>query len=369
MPLNSNKKIITQILEIARWAPSGDNIQPWRFEITSETSLVIHIKEPNIVDIYDYAGLPTKISLGCLIENIRLAASLYSMSIQWCYQSLQNTKQLKVTLHPSDFTKKEPLCDFIALRSVNRKRYKNISLSCKQKSELEHAVGAEFSIHWFESNTNRWQLSRLIAASTHIRLGLPEAIKVHDHVIDWENNCSTDRIPVNAIGVSAITKLIMKWVMRTPKRAETFLGKVPGSTLIAQFEMDLLPGMQCGAHFMLIAKKPYPKNDPEMSVRCGIALQRFWLTASKVGLAMQPSIATLCFAYYGRNNVKFSQQTSGLSRARKLSLSFDEFCNSKKIDSDQVLFMGRIGSPLDQQLTSRSIRMSLKDLTITHQKM
>ena len=34
-PLNS-------ILDLARWAPSGDNTQPWRFEIIDETRFVVH---------------------------------------------------------------------------------------------------------------------------------------------------------------------------------------------------------------------------------------------------------------------------------------------------------------------------------------
>jgi nitroreductase len=29
-------RICEQILDLARWAPSGDNTQPWRFEIKGE---------------------------------------------------------------------------------------------------------------------------------------------------------------------------------------------------------------------------------------------------------------------------------------------------------------------------------------------
>jgi hypothetical protein len=34
--------VMEHILDLARWAPSGDNTQPWRFEIRSERHLVIH---------------------------------------------------------------------------------------------------------------------------------------------------------------------------------------------------------------------------------------------------------------------------------------------------------------------------------------
>ena len=34
--------VMEHILDLARWAPSGDNTQSWRFEIRSERHLVIH---------------------------------------------------------------------------------------------------------------------------------------------------------------------------------------------------------------------------------------------------------------------------------------------------------------------------------------
>ena len=34
--------VIHDVLELARWAPSGDNTQPWRFEIRSDTRARIH---------------------------------------------------------------------------------------------------------------------------------------------------------------------------------------------------------------------------------------------------------------------------------------------------------------------------------------
>ena len=35
------KGTIYRIIELARWAPSGDNTQPWRFEIIDEVSFNI----------------------------------------------------------------------------------------------------------------------------------------------------------------------------------------------------------------------------------------------------------------------------------------------------------------------------------------
>ena len=32
----ADRETLTRILELGRWAPSGDNTQPWRFEIVDD---------------------------------------------------------------------------------------------------------------------------------------------------------------------------------------------------------------------------------------------------------------------------------------------------------------------------------------------
>lgn len=38
----AKRDVLLKILELARWAPSGDNTQPWRFEIVSDDHIAIH---------------------------------------------------------------------------------------------------------------------------------------------------------------------------------------------------------------------------------------------------------------------------------------------------------------------------------------
>ena len=34
--------VVEQILDLARWAPSGDNSQPWRFQVLSDRDVAVH---------------------------------------------------------------------------------------------------------------------------------------------------------------------------------------------------------------------------------------------------------------------------------------------------------------------------------------
>jgi hypothetical protein len=59
-----------RILELARWAPSGDNSQPWRFEIHSHDHLVVHPPADEHGD-YDREGSAPMISVGAMPETMR----------------------------------------------------------------------------------------------------------------------------------------------------------------------------------------------------------------------------------------------------------------------------------------------------------
>ena len=70
----SQGSVVRQILELARWAPSGDNTQPWRFEIEDEQHLVVHGFDMRDHVIYDLQGRASQLALGGLLETIEIAA-------------------------------------------------------------------------------------------------------------------------------------------------------------------------------------------------------------------------------------------------------------------------------------------------------
>ena len=54
----------------------------------------------------------------------------------------------------------------------------------------------------------------------------------------------------------------------------------------------------------------------------GRSIQRFWLTAKRLGLTMQPVLATLAFAHYGERQIQFSKEPGLTRRAESLARSF-----------------------------------------------
>ena len=73
----SPQDTLLHILDQARWAPSGDNTQPWRFELAAPDHVVVHASDTRADTVYDLDGHPSQISVGALLETIAIAASAH----------------------------------------------------------------------------------------------------------------------------------------------------------------------------------------------------------------------------------------------------------------------------------------------------
>lgn len=354
---------IEEILELARWAPSGDNAQPWRFDIVTDDKLTIHVTIPD-TNVYEYNnGQPSLLSLGFLLESIRIAATRFGRSLTWSHQHTgkhEHTIDVELPVQPE--VTEDPLLSFLAIRSVNRRRYKMIPLTPEQKQALTAALGNELEIRWHETLGERWRMARINMLATNVRLRIREAFEVHRRILDWEREFSMEGVPVKAIGLDPLTLRTMKWVMQDWPRMH-FMNRFLGGTVTPRVELDLLPGLFCSAHFSITRKNTPAAGDETPSlVRAGQALQRFWLTATRIGLVMQPSLAPLCFAHYGKHKIAFTTDNAIHSKAEHLATRLSQACGIQ--DSDNLLFMGRIG-PISARVESRSIRRPLSSLLNT----
>jgi len=204
--------IIRQVLELARWAPSGDNTQPWRFEITSDSSALVHAFDTRDHCVYDLDGCASRLSHGALLETIALASTRFgcrSIDAVVDEDALGNVTY-SVQLEPATpRVAEDPLVPFIEQRSVQRRPMRTIALSDAQKDALQRSV-AGFSVLWFESGSKRRQMALLNARNAHIRLTIPEAYAVHKAVIEWHARTSVDRLPDASIGADPLLLATMR---------------------------------------------------------------------------------------------------------------------------------------------------------------
>ena len=245
--------IIRQVLELARWAPSGDNTQPWRFEITSDSSALVHAFDTRDHCVYDLDGCASRLSHGALLETIALASTRFgcrSIDAVVDEDALGNVTY-SVQLEPATRVAEDPLVPFIEQRSVQRRPMPTIALSDAQKDALQRSV-AGFSVLWFESGSKRRQMALLNARNAHIRLTIPEAYAVHKAVIEWHARTSVDRLPDASLGADPLLLATMRFAMGSWRRVD-MMNRFAGGTLLPRLMLDFLPGVMCSAHFALVA--------------------------------------------------------------------------------------------------------------------
>jgi hypothetical protein len=254
----------------------------------------------------------------------------------------------------------DPLLPMLSARSVDRRRYRVTPLSPGQKAMLAEALGDTLEVRWFESLQDRWQMAQLNALATDIRLRIPEAFRVHREILDWRRDFSPSGVPVKAVGLDPLAVAAMRLLMRRWSVMD-FANRHLGSTLLSRLELDLIPGLSCAGHFVVINSAP-PLDDPvRMTLLSGQALQRFWLTATELGLVMQPSLATICFAFYGAHDTAFTAHPGALAKSKRLAA---RFLRAVPEGANATVFMGRIGSPVSRRIRARSVRRPLSELIV-----
>jgi nitroreductase len=351
------------ILDKARWAPSGDNVQNWRFEVVSEDVFIIRAFDTRDTVVYDFDGRPSQIALGALLENISLAASHQHRQAEFLRMDSQDKSgnsdaiAYQVRLLPLDICSPHPLVEMIEKRSVQRRALSTRGLLPEHQLALEQAAGGNFSVCWFGGWQQRWQMAKLLWRNAQIRLTMPEAFPVHKKAIDWGKQFSTDRIPDQAIGMDKLGLLIMRWAMHSWQRV-SWMNRYMAGTWLPRLQLDLVPALFCAAHFMIVAKKE--PQTVEDFVAAGRSLQRLWLTATQLGIQLQPEMTPLIFSWYVNAGRPCSAEAGIQKQVQALHQDLAARCYPGALEN--TCFMGRVGYGKPAQ--ARSLRLKLQDICL-----
>jgi hypothetical protein len=150
---------------------------------------------------------------------------------------------------------------------------------------------------------------------------------------------------------------LMRWGLQSWSRMRR-LNRMFGTRGVSA-QLDLLPALRSSAFFALALRSGSPST--EAVIASGQRIQRFWLTATKLGLAIQPVFATLAFADYGSKDVPFTKDPALREKARRLAGAFREVFGAEPC---AYLFLGRVGQPPPRLPGARSVRRPLSELRI-----
>lgn len=351
--------LLDRLLDMARWAPSGDNTQPWRFERLGAHEVRIHGFDTRDHCVYDLDGHPSQISFGTLLETFSIAAASqgWRMDIERIDFSHEARPQFDVRLHPADGPSQGELAAQIERRSVQRRALQRRPLTTEEKARLQTSLPQGMAVHWLDQGFDRLKTAKLLFHSAKLRLTIEEAYEVHRDIIEWEAQYSTDKVPDQALGANPGTVRLMRQVMKSWQRVKFFNTFLAG-TWAPRIELDFIPSIRCAAHFVIHASQP--PQTPGDYVQAGRAVQRFWLQASALQLQLQPEVTPLVFSRYSRELRQFSKSAHATPMAHEIRRRLEALLGTDL--ATRAVFMGRLGHGPAAQ--ARSLRKPLADLAL-----
>lgn len=359
-PLVQRERPVERMLELARWAPSGDNDQPWRFEILDDSHVVVHASDTRDWCLYDLDGTSSQLAVGAMLETLSIAASVEGMrtEVSRRLDSPQEAPLIDVQLVEDAAVTPNALAPFIPARVTQRKPFSTRMLSPAHKRGLEQAVGPGYRVVWIEAPPAKRRMARLLFNNAHIRLTTPEAYEVHRRNIEWGVQFSEDRLPEFALGVDLPTRKAMRWAMQSWQRVQ-FMNRYFAATWLPRLQMDWRTGLGCAAHFVILSDTPLETIDDYLAG--GGAMQRFWLEATRMGLQFQPEMTPLIFSRYVAQSVRFTAVEREQALAGRLAEELSALLGPEAEWSRRV-YMGRVG--FGEAPSSRSVRKPLEALLL-----
>jgi len=284
--LDDIKKIIKDGVQ----APSGENCQPWRFVVHNSVLSVFNVPEADF-SLYNSKQNGSYIAHGALIENMRLSAHTrgLSMEITLFPDTLDETHVANIVFNKTE-PQEDPLYSSLRNRTTNRKDFTGEKLSTKEKQELTLAVtyNSENDLIIIDDDTHLSGLGHALAAHERV---LFEHKSMHsffyDHIL-WDKK---DEHKAGGFYIETLeflphqlgaVKLFKSWFMLS------LLNKILGvSKMISKDN-----GKKYAESGTLVAITMSGESKEDY-VYLGMQMERFWLTATKLGLAVHPCNGTL----------------------------------------------------------------------------
>ena len=349
------------IMELARWAPSGDNTQVWRFEFLDDARVRVHGWDTaEKFGVFDWGGIPSLLSLGCLIETAAQAATLQAcrVDVSWLPDPAPHRYLFDLHFVRDAAIKPTALAQCVTQRSVQRGPLSPRALSREEKQALEAAAG-EFQVLWLEDD-KRTPAAHLNYDFAGPRLTMPEAYASLAAALDPDARArvSLDRMPAATLPLDALTRHLIVWALKRWERVH--LMNTLFGTALTRLQLDLIPGLRCAAHMALMAAHlPLSRDD---HVAAGRAFQRVWLTAEHLGLRLQPEYTPVAFSRHVWEGVEITRVKAIQARVEKLAGAFAALL--APVPVQRCVMLMRMGA--GKSAPARALRLSLTDLTLPY---
>lgn len=350
-----DKQIIKKILKAAVQAPSGDNVQPWRFEISDDFSRIDWYNIPELDDsYYNYQQVASYIAHGAVIENIAIASRHLGCKVEInLFPDQQNPNFVATFEFDSAPAIEDSLYKAIFTRETNRFHYQNKLLLAGDLQKLVEAIKpiegvSGYFIHEPKSIKKLAKIlminDRLVFERKDIHHFLFEKIRWNQKEVEE----TRDGMPVGTLGLNRLEKIffpLMRYWWFVDLANYVGLSRIIGAKCWYNYQNASLIGQ--------IAVK---RADCYGFIQGGRAMQRVWLEAARQGLGFQPIVGLPLLIYRAKEDALdgFSEAHRHLvDQAQKVLIDL------LGMDKSETLVVGfRIGC--SQPLAAKTLRKTVE---------
>jgi nitroreductase len=274
--------LFAALVEAAARAPSADNMQAWEFGRRADA--IEAFLEPRRVLPTDVGAMFGWVGLGAAVENVVITAARRGFTARVEYGDVARTGAPPALLQLSRGGADDPLAYWIPERVTDRGPYAPEPLDPPRLARLDAAArGLDVGVHWITAREGLAAMAAMDARSTYIRL---EHGPLRDEVFSvlrftrQEVESTRYGLDFEALGVPSALVLLARWLRHSSineAASRLGFGRAVARVLASRLRA-------AGALCLVTARR----DGPSGYVEAGRAMERIWLTAASMGLAVQP---------------------------------------------------------------------------------
>ncbi|MBK8338509.1 MAG: Rv1355c family protein [Flavobacteriales bacterium] len=287
------------IAEAGALAPSGGNNQPWRFYFDGSALLLFHDPAISHSELDGADFVPT-LGLGACLENMLLEARSLGIGLEHNLYPLEDDARLVAILTSGGYVPQadDPLGALIAKRCTNRRAPSNIPIA---QADLAALIAAGSTIpgcatHVLSTQAELERVAELVGRVERIRILNPIGHKeLFHHELRWnkeEAQRTRDGLDLNTLEMSLAQRTVLGvaadqeaiGLVRAWNGGQGFT-RISGDPIRASSAVVLISGVDAGT---------------TNALRGGQCMQRVWLAATGLQLAVHPISAPILLAHHVR---------------------------------------------------------------------
>lgn len=344
---------ITAIVDGARWAPSGDNVQPFSFQWDGKT-LFIQEDAGRSRAFINTGNVASQMALGMCLANIEIAAEQWGWVARWTIDD-HGTCVAQVTFEPG-LVRESPLAAAIRARTVDRRPFRKEAitktLADKLNEQTENLFGIQF--HLLDRPDQINTLARINSGFEPFLLGHR---RLHHDLFRWirwtghGTQRVQDGMPLSTLGLNTLDALSFRLLARW---SIARLFNAIGFTRLASLRARRVYSQSAAFGAFTISK-----TDPITYVRVGQQWQMLWLKLASEGWSLQPIMGHSLMALRCREH-----RGEGLTENERKRFEWEDkdIHDAMGVPQDQIIAcLFRIGRSLSP-VPARAPRLSLSAL-------